>query len=102
MQMTENDIKEIRENTKRILNLRGEVGVLSSEIKYLNKGIKNIQENHLVHIQTELETLTKIVKGLELNRAEQTPVMKIINKIIEYVILSVVIAGLVVIGLNQI
>lgn len=102
-------------NKEEITALQKEFAVMTVKVDAINQSILEIKNNHLLHINDQLKNmsvaladnnvgLTKLVNDkttdiyakltdLRLKDAKSEPSQNILNKVIEYVILAVIGAG---------
>lgn len=101
---------------KRITDLEKNQAVTDLKLDNINQSILEIKNNHLLHINDKLAELSKTINDnnvslvglvntkvgdvyakltdLKINDAKQEPTNSILNKVIEYVIVAVVAAGI--------
>ena len=103
---------------KRIQELEKQSAVMDVRFQEINRNISEIKNNHILHINDQLITigntitlnnttltalintkineLYKTLTSLKINDAKQEPTNNILNKVIEYIIVGVIGAGLVI------
>lgn len=86
-EMRVNDEAQIYDNKARIIGLEADMRNAREDVKEIKLDIKVIKENHLAHIQ-------KSIEEINLKLARLDPQNKIVWKVIEYIVLAVIVAGI--------
>ena len=92
--MTDDEIKVIHQNEKNIIRIYG-------KLEYIGDSLHEIKTNHLPHIHTELKEIAVKLNTLENKIISNSPYMGLIAEVVKIIILSVVVAGLVLIGIKN-
>lgn len=109
------EVAQENQNRKDITALQKEFAVMTVKVDAINQSILEIKNNHLLHINDQLKSLaisisendiglTKLVNDkttdiyskltdLRIRDAKSEPSNNLLNKVIEYVILAVIGAG---------
>lgn len=93
------------ENRKNITKLEIATSVLGTKVDNLTTSLNRIETNHLVHLKDDIKDLSTDFKkfsgemntklnSLQIADASQKPNQDLFTKIIEYVILAIVMAGI--------
>lgn len=89
---------------KRINELEKNYAVMDNKMSNISDIVLQIRDNHLVHIKSDIKDLQtaidknflhldKKIQDLMIVDAKQVPTNNILNKVIEYIIIAVVGAG---------
>lgn len=79
---------------QRINDLEKHQAVLDVKVDNILTSINEIKVNHLVHINDQLVDIYKKLSDLSLVDAKNEPSNRLLNKVIEYVILGVIGIGI--------
>lgn len=90
---------------EKITELEKNYAVMDNKIQNISDVVFQIRDNHLVHLALDIKDLSKVIEdkfrfidqklqSLVITDARQEPGNKLMGKVIEYVIIGVVGAGL--------
>jgi len=89
---------EKEENNKTlqstVWNNKSRIDGIEMAQKYLKDSIDEIKNNHLAHIKTSLDKINEEVLTLRLSQSENSPIIKIVYKAVEYIVIAVIMAAL--------
>jgi len=107
-----NENQQFKSQQQAISELEKKSAVTDVKLDHITQGITEIKTNHLVHINDQLSVMNallntkfeavnsgftevyKQIAKINITDAKQEPGNKLFNKIIEYVILATVMAGI--------
>lgn len=92
--MTKDDVKQIHEN-------RTDIAIVRTEVSYIVEVVEQIRDNCLNTLSLDVKDLSIKIDKLENVQMKQSPYLELGKKVVEYVILGVVMAGLVLIGMKN-
>lgn len=81
--MSKENREKIGQNTKDIVALK-------KDVEYIRATLDTIMNNHLQHIADDIKGLQRQVSSINVGRSSDAPIHKLIYKSIEYVILVLI------------
>lgn len=93
-EVTRKDIDQVHENCK-------DIAVMRTDISHILDGISEIKDNHLAHISDHIIEINKKIDTLEKVQNTQSPFVGILSEVVKTAIMGLVIAGMVVVGINR-
>ena len=73
---------------------KNKISIIEVDIGYIKESIHKIETNHLFHIEKDIKSIRQAIGKLEIVGSSNKPLLKMVYKVAEYILLGVVAFGL--------